>query len=118
MSSFINYYNTMSWLILVAMSFNTHIPCPSLGGVTPEDVHVGRASEKKLRMETYRNQERIRMKEKTDPGELVDRKEVPKIVRDLVDVSRMPGDELSVLSLLLGGKPVRLFNPFRPEGVG
>ena len=101
----------------VIEELNAVIPCPSLGGVTPQDVHLGIAQEKLSQIRSYMEQEKERIKEEhtTDVG--IDRRDVPKLVRKLIDFSAIPADELVILSLLIRGIPLHLFNRFSPGGV-
>jgi transposase InsO family protein len=97
---------------------NCQVPCPSLMGVTPEDVFLGRAQARRQQNRAFEEKEKIRIKEKQDDPDSVNRRDVPKVVRGIIPTSEIPRDELVVLSLLLGGKPMRWLNRVCPEGVG
>jgi transposase InsO family protein len=99
---------------------NTEIPCPSLKGVTPEDVHSGTADARRQAIGDFKERERLRIKEKggLDDELTIHRKEVPKLVRQYLDAGNMPDDEVLVVSLLLKGKPLRFVNRVCPRGVG
>jgi transposase InsO family protein len=102
----------------VIKELNDEIPCPSLQGVTPHDVFAGTAETRREQTRAFEAEEKIRIKEKESETESIDRKNVPKLVRQLVHATDIKNDELVVLSLLLGGKPMRWLNRGCPEGVG
>jgi transposase InsO family protein len=105
-------------LAQVVQELNTKLPCPSLKGVTPQDVFLGAAQARREQNRCFEEKEKIRIKEKQSDADCVARKDVPRIVRGLIHASDIPRDELVVLSLLLGGKPMRWLNRVCPEGVG
>jgi transposase InsO family protein len=103
----------------VIQEINTCVPCPSLGGVTPEDVLRGRAFTKTAETKTYIEKEKIRMKGKEQQeDDMVDPKGVPKAVGKFINASEIHEVELRVLSMLFGGKPLRMIKHMLPSGVG
>ena len=93
---------------------NEEIPRPSLGGVTPADVHWGTAAEKKIAIAHYRDTERVNVPRRPPPW----KRTFWSVITQAVDAASMTTKELATKLAFFCRCPLRQIARLNMEVVG